>query len=31
MLSDVVAGNAPLDQQAAEVVRQYLDAHHARQ
>ena len=31
MLSDVVSGQAPLDQQAAEVVREYLDGHHARQ
>lgn len=30
-LSGLTSGQIPLDDQAAEVVRQYLDAHHARQ
>jgi len=30
-LSKVVSGDVVLDDQAAEVVRQYLGAHHARQ
>jgi hypothetical protein len=30
-LGGVVSGDSPLDQQAAEVIRQYLDNHHARQ
>lgn len=31
MISGVVSGEAPLDEQAAEVIRQYLDGHHAKQ
>jgi hypothetical protein len=30
-LAGLVSGQIPLDEQAAEVVKQYLDAHHARQ
>lgn len=30
-LAGVVNGTTPLDEQAAEVIRQYLDAHHAKQ
>jgi hypothetical protein len=30
-LAGVVNGQIPLDEQASEVIRQYLDAHHARQ
>jgi hypothetical protein len=30
-LAGVVGGQIPLDEQASEVIRQYLDAHHARQ
>jgi hypothetical protein len=30
-LSRIVAGEVPLDDSAAEVVRAYLEAHHAKQ
>jgi hypothetical protein len=30
-LAQVVDGQIPLDADSAEVVKQYLDAHHARQ
>lgn len=30
-LAGVVNGDVPLDQTSAEVIREYLDAHHARQ
>ena len=30
-VAGVANGQIPLDEQAAEVIRQYLDAHHARQ
>ena len=30
-LAGVVSGQVPLDDRAAEVIRGYLDAHHARQ
>jgi hypothetical protein len=30
-LSQVVAGERPLDEHAADVVRAYLEAHHAKQ
>lgn len=30
-LGQVASGAIPLDEQSAEVIRQYLDAHHARQ
>ena len=30
-LAGVVNGDIPLDDSSAEVIRQYLDAHHARQ
>lgn len=30
-LNQVVSGQIPLDEQSAEVIREYLDAHHARQ
>lgn len=29
-LAGVVSGDIPLDDQSAEVIRDYLDAHHAR-
>lgn len=31
LISGVVAGASPLDEQAAEVIRQYLDGYHAKQ
>jgi hypothetical protein len=31
LISGVVTGASPLDEQAADVIRQYLEAHHARQ
>ena len=30
-LAQVVSGQIPLDEQSAEVIKQYLDQHHARQ
>jgi hypothetical protein len=30
-LAGVVSGDVPLDETSAEVIREYLDAHHARQ
>jgi hypothetical protein len=30
-LAQVVDGSIPLDQSSADVIRDYLDAHHARQ
>jgi hypothetical protein len=30
-LAGVVGGDIPLDDTSAEVIREYLDAHHARQ
>jgi hypothetical protein len=31
LMAQVVAGEAPLDANSADVIREYLDAHHARQ
>jgi hypothetical protein len=31
MLAGVVSGDVPLDEHSAEVIKSYLDAHHARQ
>jgi hypothetical protein len=30
-LAGVVSGDVPLDDTSADVIREYLDAHHARQ
>jgi hypothetical protein len=30
-LANVVSGEVPLDDTSAEVIKEYLDAHHARQ
>ena len=30
-LANVVSGDVPLDETSAQVIREYLDAHHARQ
>ena len=30
-LAGVVNGDVPLDERSADVIKQYLDAHHARQ